>query len=91
MEDAMRILWYANLKYEEFKTTVKLSCSRKLSCCAINEDYEIMDSQEHFETEKMRIDNFLRTLEDWLQGLESQAIRRPQESEARPNDSVSNV
>ncbi len=82
----------ANLKCEEFKNTVEdFYCAHESYHSTISDDYEIMDSQEYFETEKKRIDNFLRTLEEWLHTFESQQIRLPQESEVRPNDSVSNV
>ena len=75
----------ANLKCEDFYRAHESYHSAR------NDDYEIVDSEEYFETEKKRIDNFLRTLEEWLHTFESQQVRLPQESEVRPNDSVSNV
>ena len=49
----------ANLKYKEFKTTIEHFYQAHDSYhAAINDDYEIMDSQEYFDMERMRINNF---------------------------------
>ena len=51
------------MKYEEFKTTVEnFYHAHESYHAAINDEYEMMDSQEYFETEKMRIDNFFANL-----------------------------
>ena len=55
---------------------------------AIDDEYDIkIDSEEYLETERKRIDNFTRTLEDWIRSLES----RSKEPEVRSSESVSSI
>ena len=82
----------ARLKFKEFEDTVKNFYQAYTKYHdAINDEYDITDSQEYLATEQMRIDNFSRTLEEWMRSLESQTINQAQINEVRPIDSASNV
>ena len=70
-EDTAKNFYYAHEKYQ----------------AVIRNEYDIIDSQEYLETEKMRIDNFSKILEEWLRSVESQPNTQVQISEVQPTDS----
>jgi hypothetical protein len=61
-----------NVKYEEFKSTVRnFYHAHESHHAAINDENEMTDSQEYFESEKMRI-----SCEPWRSGYEIAKVRQ---------------
>ena len=56
----------------------------------IDDDYELQDSEEYVLTETRRIENFKRTIIDWINSF-SDIIQEPLDREIEFRDSVSNV
>ena len=56
----------------------------------IDDDYELQDSEEYVLTETQRIENFKRTIIDWINSF-SDIIQEPLDREIEFRDSVSNV
>ena len=82
----------ARLKFKEFEDTVKNFYQAYTKYHdAINDEYDITDSQEYLATEQMRIDNFSRTLEEWMRSVENQPINQAQINGVWLTDSASNV
>ena len=80
----------ANLKYEEFKTTVEnFYHAHESYHAAINDEYEMMDSQEYFETEKMRIDNFFANL--WRIGYKASKVQQLDDHKKAKCDQMTQV
>ncbi len=56
---------------------------------AVDDEYDVIDSEEYLQTEKKRIENFTRTLDDWMTNLEIKLY--PKEFEVKSVDSVSQI
>ena len=56
----------------------------------IDDDYELQDSEEYALTETRRINNFKRTIIDWIDSF-LDVIQKPLDREIEFRDSVSNV
>ena len=92
MENELQIPWRRKFEDKRIEDTTKsFYYAHEKYQALISDEYEIIDSQEYLETEKMRIDNFSRTLEEWLRSVESQPNTKVQISEVQPTDSASNI
>lgn len=56
----------------------------------LEDEFEIQDSHKYFESETLRIENFQRTLQEWLSKAEYN-LREPDENEIYPQDSISSA
>ena len=80
----------ARIKTKEFADVVNnFYTAHSVYHAMIVDEYDIIDSDEYFQTERKRIENFTRTLEDWLASLESRRVS--EEQDVKSTDSVSNV
>ena len=57
----------------------------------ISDEYDKTDSEEYLQTETNRIENFNRTLQEWLNNLEGELRSAIVETDVKSSDSVSNV
>ena len=79
----------AELKSCEFEEVVKkFNVAHAQYHGALNDEIDVVDSDEYFNIETQRIDNFRSTLETWLRKLEAKS--RNEEIEIRSNHSVGN-
>jgi len=79
------------LKAQEFHDTANnFRDAHNAYHASLDDEFEIQDSQEHFECETQRIVNFQRTLDEWFAKAEDKHRRRV-DSEVNPRDSISNA
>ena len=80
----------ARSKIKEFSDVAnKFYGAHEAYHATIDNEYDIMDSDEYLQAEMKRIENFNRTLEEWVLNFTSTGLKADQE--ITPNDSASNT
>lgn len=79
------------IKAQEFHETANnFRGAHNAHRASLNDELEIQDSLEYFESETQWIVNFQRTLDEWFKKVENEHYGKT-DSEINPQDSISNV